>query len=217
MMTFVTLKILEGIERGVVHSKLPLPVTIGRESDSDVQLNDDRVSRAHAKLQDHAGRVILTDLASTNGTRVNGHPIQMRVMQDGDVIVIGRCVLVFSQSKAHETPAKLDDPRQTIQDLFGEPDGDSNYSSTGVEEPGILFPQGRPAIPSNLTTLQRVQLSDLLSYIHEQLEVVVRGGVEELHGTEFRTIKCDWSTWTHLTALASELSQDLRAINNPEG
>ena len=216
-MTFVTLKILEGIERGVVHSRLPLPVTIGRESDSDVQLNDDRVSRAHAKLQDHAGRVILTDLGSTNGTRVNGHPIQMRVMQDGDVMVIGRCVLVFSQSRDHKPPADLDDSRQTIHGLFVGPDDDSNYSSTGVEEPGILFPRGRPAIPADLTTLQRVQLSDHLSYVHEQLEVLVRGGVEELHGTQVRTITCDWSTWTHLTALASELSQDLRTINNPEG
>lgn len=215
-MTFVTLKILEGIERGVVHSRLPLPVTIGRESDSDVQLNDDRVSRAHAKLQDHAGRVILTDLGSTNGTRVNGHPIQMRVMQHGDVMVIGRCVLVFGQSKGHESSSDLDDPRQTIQDPFAGPDDDSKFGCIGVEEPGILFPQGRPAIPADLTALQRVQLSDLLSYVHEQLEVVVKGGAEELHGSQVRTIKCDWSTWTHLTALASELSQDLRAINNPD-
>ena len=88
-MTFVTLKILEGIEKGKEFSRLTLPITIGRESDSDVQLNDDRISRAHVKLQDHSGRVILTDLGSTNGTRVNGHPVQMRVMQPGDVLLAG--------------------------------------------------------------------------------------------------------------------------------
>jgi hypothetical protein len=216
MMTFVTLKILEGLERGIVHSRLPLPVTVGRESDSDVQLNDDRVSRAHAKLQDHAGRVILTDLGSTNGTRVNGHPIQMRVMQHGDVIVIGRCVLVFCQSNNDDPLPDLDDSRKTVQDPLKGPDGDSMSGCVGVDEPGILFPRGRPPIPTDLSGLQRVQLSDLLSYIHEQLEVVVRGGVEELHDTHVRAIKCDWNTWTHLTTLASELSQDLRAVNNPE-
>lgn len=215
-MTFVTLKILEGIERGVAHTKLPLPITIGRESDSDVQLNDDRVSRAHAKLQDHAGRVILTDLGSTNGTRVNGHPIQMRVMQHGDVIVIGRCVLVFNQSDDEESPFELEDSRGTVQDLFEGLDGDVRFGAEGVEEPGILFPQGRPAIPSNLTPLQRVQLSDFLSYMHEQLEVVVRGGYEDLHGPQVPAITCRWATWTRLTSLAAELSQDLRTINNPE-
>src|SRR6478609_5819521 len=113
-MTFVTLKILEGMEHGKEFDKLPLPVTIGRESDSDVQLNDDRISRAHAKLQDHSGRVILTDLGSTNGTRVNGHPIQMRVMQHGDIILVGRCVLLFDQSPSDEPLTDLGLPRPTV-------------------------------------------------------------------------------------------------------
>src|SRR5690242_11660407 len=109
-MTVVTLKILEGMERGCVYSNLPLPVTIGREEDNNIQLNDDRVSRFHAKLQDHGGRVILTDLDSTNGTRVNGHPIQMRVMQHGDVIGVGRCVVLFNQAQLYEEPqTDLDD------------------------------------------------------------------------------------------------------------
>lgn len=220
-MTFVTLKVLEGMERGAVYSRLPLPITIGRESDSDVQLNDDRVSRAHAKLQDHSGRVILTDLGSTNGTRVNGHPIQMRVMQHGDVMLVGRCVLLFNQSQLDEPMTDLEDPKQTIQDP-SQADEDVGVEFVGGEptlgcEPGVLFPQGRPTIPSDLNTLQRVQLSDLLSYIHEQLGVVVRGALEDLHGSQVRTIKCDWPTWNRLTSLQSELAQDLRAINNPEG
>lgn len=220
-MTFVTLKVLEGMERGVVFPKLALPVTIGRESDSDVQLNDDRVSRAHAKLQDHGGRVILTDLGSTNGTRVNGHPIQMRVMQHGDVMLIGRCVLLFNQSRDDEPLTDLDDPHRTVQDPLSESSDDIEIEFDGGEptigcEPGVLFPQGRPPIPADLTTLQRVQLSDLLSYVHEQLGVVVRGSVEDLHGSQARTIKCDWATWTKLTTLQSELAQDIRAINNPE-
>ncbi len=219
-MTFVTLKVLEGMERGVVFTSLPLPVTIGRESDSDVQLNDDRVSRAHAKLQDHAGKVILTDLGSTNGTRVNGHPIQMRVMQQGDVMLVGRCVLLFGQSQDGEQLTDMDDPRPTILDPPGmnfdrEIDYQGDEPSIGVD-PGNLFPAGRPPIPADLTMLQRVQLSDFLSYIHEQLGVVVKGSVEDLHGTPSRSIKCEWAVWNLLTELQSEMSQDIRAINNPD-
>lgn len=218
-MTFVTLKVLEGMERGSLYAKLPLPVTIGRESDSDVQLNDDRVSRAHAKLQDHAGQVILTDLGSTNGTRVNGHPIQMRVMQHGDVVLIGRCVLLFNQSLGDEPLTDLDDPRQTMPEAGSDDNVDIDFDdgvSLAGSDPGILFPQGRPPLPHELSALQRVQLSDLLSYVHEQLGDVIKRSLEDLHGSPVRSVKCDWITWNKLTALQAEMAQDIRSINNPE-
>ena len=50
-MAFVTLSILEGLERGRVFRNLQPPITIGREEINDVQLNDERISRLHAKLQ----------------------------------------------------------------------------------------------------------------------------------------------------------------------
>lgn len=56
------------------------PVTVnrallGRGSDSDVTLNDDRVSRRHALLWREAGVVYLRDLGSSNGSRVNGRRV----------------------------------------------------------------------------------------------------------------------------------------------
>src|ERR1700691_3013396 len=94
-MAKVTLQLLEGLERGLMFRDLATPVTIGREDDNTVRLNDERVSRFHAKIQEDGGQIILTDLESTNGTRINGHPIQMRVLQIGDQIAIGRCLLLF--------------------------------------------------------------------------------------------------------------------------
>ncbi len=94
-MAQVTLQLLEGLERGLIFRKLNTPVTIGREDENSVRLNDERVSRFHAKIQEDGGKLILTDLESTNGTRINGHPIQMRVLQIGDQIAIGRCLLVY--------------------------------------------------------------------------------------------------------------------------
>ena len=82
-MARITLSVLEGLERGKVYEDLETPVSIGREEDNRIQLNDERVSRIHAKLQEDRGDVILTDLNSTNGSRVNGHPVQLRVLQPG--------------------------------------------------------------------------------------------------------------------------------------
>jgi len=228
-MTLVTIRVLEGMERGRVYSRSTLPVSIGREDDNTIQLNDDRISRFHAKLQDHSGRVILTDLDSTNGTRVNGHPIQMRVLQEGDVIAVGRCVLLFSEQQDVDSmidgPVERNPSRTDYSPEGFTPERGIEHDIEFLElpesglgtEPGVLFPRGRPEIPDSLSGLQRVQFSDLLSYVHEQLGTVVRTTTEELHSTQGRQIRCDWSTWMRLTTLQAELAQYLRQVNNPEG
>ncbi|MEZ6046288.1 MAG: FHA domain-containing protein [Planctomycetaceae bacterium] len=95
MTTLVTLQALEGLERGQVYKNLEPPITLGREEENTVRLNDERVSRFHAKIQVDQGKLIFTDLGSTNGSRVNGIPAQMHVLQVGDQISIGRCLLVL--------------------------------------------------------------------------------------------------------------------------
>ena len=227
-MTLVTIRVLEGMERGRVYSRSTLPVSIGREEDNTIQLNDDRISRFHAKLQDHSGRVILTDLDSTNGTRVNGHPIHMRVLQQGDVIAVGRCVLLFSERQDDGSltdDVEEQDPTRTAY----APEGisESNVEEGDIDfdeppdpgfgtEPGVLFPLGRPELPATLSGLERVQFSDLLSYIHEQLGNVVRASTEELQSSRGRQIRCDWSAWMQLTTLQAEVAEYLRNLNNPD-
>ena len=228
-MTLVTIRVLEGMERGRVYSRAALPVSIGREEDNTIQLNDDRISRFHVKLQDHSGRVILTDLDSTNGTRVNGHPIQMRVMQQGDVISVGRCILLFSQQddNAIASSQMADDPSRTafVQGGVSENDdreGESDLDFVDPPDPGlgnelsVLFPFDRPEVPVSLSGLERVQVSDILSYVHEQLGSVVRATTEELHSSNGRAIRCDWLTWQRLTALQGDLAEYIRKVNNPD-
>src|SRR5262245_22919495 len=98
-MARITIQVLEGFERGRVFADIPTPITIGREEDNTIQLNDERASRFHVKIQEDGGRIILTDLDSTNGTRINGHPVQVRVLQHGDQLSIGRSLLLFGSAR----------------------------------------------------------------------------------------------------------------------
>src|SRR5438067_10692458 len=94
-MKTVTFQVLEGIDKGRVYRDLPIPVTIGREEGNPLRLNDERVSRYHAKVQFDNEDVILTDLDSTNGTRINGRSVQIRRLLPGDRVGVGRSILVF--------------------------------------------------------------------------------------------------------------------------
>src|SRR5919109_4265695 len=95
----VTFQVLEGIDKGRVFREVPTPVTIGREEGNILRLNDERVSRFHAKVQHDNNEIILTDLESTNGTRVNGNVIQIRRLRPGDRVGVGRSLLLFGSEK----------------------------------------------------------------------------------------------------------------------
>jgi pSer/pThr/pTyr-binding forkhead associated (FHA) protein len=226
-MAEITIRVLEGLERGRIYAHLPTPVSIGREDDNNIQLNDDRVSRFHAKLQVDSGKVILTDLDSTNGTRVNGHPIQMRVLQAGDVLSIGRCMLVVGDVHAEGSTSnsksvdKLESSTAQVgsdaaEAVVEELDFLSPPTATNPED-GELFPHGAPEAPRDLRPLQRAQLSDLLAYVHEQIGEIVRNSTEDLdQPAGSRTMQCEWENWRKLVDLHATLATYLHRIANPE-
>lgn len=63
-------------------------VTLGRGSANDIVLNEPVVSGQHAVVQ-LSGEASITDLDSTNGTYLNGQPINKSPLQHNDVITIG--------------------------------------------------------------------------------------------------------------------------------
>ncbi len=71
--------------------KLAGSMIIGRSVDCDMGLDDEEVSREHARVEtDDRGRVWITDLGSTNGTYfIDGRRIEKHALQDGDKIRIG--------------------------------------------------------------------------------------------------------------------------------
>ena len=82
---------------------------VGRDRNNDLVLKIPNVSRFHALFAASASGVILSDLSSTNGTIVNGTPIQSPVdLQSGDIVDIGfakfkiKCPLGGSAVPAHK-------------------------------------------------------------------------------------------------------------------
>lgn len=71
------------------------PMIIGRHESCDIILNDHSVSRHQAKIECRQGEYILTDLASTNGTFVNGKRVTTHPLKDGDTIKAGTSLLFF--------------------------------------------------------------------------------------------------------------------------
>jgi hypothetical protein len=74
------------------------PVTIGRLPESTVVVSDPNASRRHAEIRRSGNGVVVIDLDSTNGTRVNGIPVRERTLVDGDEIVVGTTFLRFETS-----------------------------------------------------------------------------------------------------------------------
>jgi hypothetical protein len=74
--------------------------TIGRLPECDVVIADKGASRRHAQIRHQGDAFTLTDLGSTNGTRLNGQTVQSRELSDGDRITIGTTAIEFRRGAA---------------------------------------------------------------------------------------------------------------------
>lgn len=92
--------------RGVSSGRVQMPsgerinittnlISIGRLPECTITLNDANVSRRHAEIRP-GNEIVIADLGSTNGTKVNGLRIDgERVLTDGDIISLGSTHLRF--------------------------------------------------------------------------------------------------------------------------
>lgn len=68
---------------------------VGRGQEAQFRLPDTGVSRRHMEISWDGQIAVLADLGSTNGTTVNGSPVQTWQLADGDVVRLGHSCLVF--------------------------------------------------------------------------------------------------------------------------
>jgi pSer/pThr/pTyr-binding forkhead associated (FHA) protein len=84
---------------GSGHDIGPVPITIGRSEENTISLDgDEYASGHHARIEAGRDGVWLHDLHSTNGTSVNGEPVEgRRRLHEGDLVRVGETDLRFEQ------------------------------------------------------------------------------------------------------------------------
>jgi hypothetical protein len=221
-MANVTLRVLDGADRGRVFGNLDPPITIGREEGNSVQLNDERISRFHIKIQYDQEKLVLTDLESTNGTRVNGEDTHLRILRYGDVINVGRSVLLFGTRE--EIAARLHELRndglckkeEFATSELAAPQNSGSLSfelrlGSSEELQSTLHIPEPPDLPSALTAGQAAQLSELLEYLHLRARQLVRAV-----SIDDKDLKATLTAeqWQDFLDLQSQLAEYLKAIGD---
>ena len=95
---FITLMYYDGqVAKGVQAGEISLaqPVTIGRNKDNTLVLDDPTISRFHARIDPAPSGHVLKDLDSENGTYVNGREVELVTLQNFDVVTIGSIQLQY--------------------------------------------------------------------------------------------------------------------------
>lgn len=222
-MSGLTLRVLDGADRGRVYGELTPPVTIGREEGNTIQLNDERVSRFHLKIQEDHEKLVLTDLESTNGTKVNGEDIQLRILRFGDMITVGRSVLLFGSRD--QIAGRFSDLRK------------GNVAAKGTIDPAKMGESGRgssldfdlnlcdesdmqatlhslepPELPDRMSPGQAAQLAELLEYLHIRIRNLLNSVRMDGKGER---VNLDLHQWQSLLDLQSRLAEYLRAVSDP--
>ena len=91
---------------GAVIREVPLEkerFTIGRKAHNDVQIDNLAVSGEHALIVTILADSFLEDMGSTNGTLVNGNPVKKHILQNNDVIEIGKYKLKYVSEQGGQT------------------------------------------------------------------------------------------------------------------
>lgn len=71
-------------------------VTVGRANDNDIVLNDEMVSKHHARIIIQGNNYLIEDLGSSNGTTVNGQQVKSHILSNGDKLYLGQTNLTFN-------------------------------------------------------------------------------------------------------------------------
>ena len=132
----------------------PIPIrrdvsVVGRRDFCDVRIDHDSLSKRHAVLVRTDGLLIVRDLASTNGTKVNGQRVMWAALLPNDRLTLGRCKFkvylgpdhVASPSESYRGPRRAADsptpvvPLNSIRALPAFPDPAQARNIPGSTDP----------------------------------------------------------------------------------
>lgn len=91
---------------------------LGRHAECDIQLNSRKISRRHCCIAQVGNRLVIRDLGSTNGIRINGERILERDLHSGDEVTIGNFRFTVKEDEfgqAASPPPSVKAPRAAAQ------------------------------------------------------------------------------------------------------
>ena len=118
-------------------------ISIGREEDNDIWLDDETSSRYHAELVWDSGQVYITDCYSLNGVLLNGQRIRgTLVVKNGDLVEIGSHRFIFEIAERPISLAEDDPLMHHVRGLSISPE--TGYPANGRKHAGTHAPPTRP-------------------------------------------------------------------------
>ena len=103
------LVVCTGGEPGSIIELTKEGMIVGRDSSSDINLDHPSVSGSHALIREYRGTYSLSDLGSSNGTRINGDLEAGAVLKDGSKITIGASELHYTLVTPEDVEAEAED------------------------------------------------------------------------------------------------------------
>ena len=139
----------------LVLQEIPLTkerTTIGRKPHNDIQIDNLAVSGDHAVIATIMNDCILEDLGSTNGTLVNGVLAKKHILQNNDVIELGKYKLKFLGIAPSAAPTPAPEPADYEKTMVWRPGGARpGTQPTPTPAAGLprAFAAGQPSPPAN--------------------------------------------------------------------
>jgi predicted component of type VI protein secretion system len=110
---------------------------IGRHPECDIQIDSRKISRRHCCIARVADYLVIRDLGSTNGIRINGTRMQEGRLAEGDEVLIGASRYRVSWDEVPEPIRLLPEPGESVN-------ADEDDLLEASEEPVPLAEPGRP-------------------------------------------------------------------------
>lgn len=132
---------------------------IGRHPECDIQVESRKVSRRHCCIAQVGNHLVVRDLGSTNGVRINGKRVVEGRLQDGDELTIGNNRFQVSWNPVEESPRPVREAPRVVPVPLGDealedcddpvplpdPDNPEDFSSTArANHPGSIKPTEEP-------------------------------------------------------------------------
>lgn len=156
-----------------------LPLRIGRDPLNEIVIDDTNVSRYHAEIQKRDDKILIVDVGSTNGVKVNGQLVQEAELKSHDIVQIGEAMFEFLdpgvishgvlQAAAVEAAAPKRPARSKKKLWFAL---------------AIIFAAGAYLFSANRESIQKKAANESRQMVLNKVESELgdlRGGLEKMH------------------------------------